>query len=230
MTTRLIISAILSLLALAAPAQQATGLTGLLHTPSALTAPAGSFSVGAHWLDSHATPYVFNYGTGQFYAALTPFSWVQMSYSIILMKDGNRYSQKDQAFSVKLQPLKEGRWYPALAVGGNDIVSTIKNSNSYQCYWYAAATKTFAMADNKIAATLSWRHWRHDYNRRWNGLNGGVEYTPSFCPQITAVAEWTGCDVNVGVNALLWKHLWLQASLMGGRWPSGGVAWHGNLF
>ena len=35
--------------------------------------------------------------------------------------DGHGYEEKDRYFSLKLLPLKEGKWYPAIAIGCNDV-------------------------------------------------------------------------------------------------------------
>ena len=44
------------------------------------------------------------------------------------------------------------------------------------------------------------------------------------------MVEYTGNDVNVGVDCLLWKHLFIQAALQNGRYFSGGLRFQMNLF
>lgn len=227
-------------------AQQYIGTTGLIHTPTAFTAQEGEFRVGAHWINSHLMPsnLTYNgktYNSAQFHAGLTAFSWFEFSYSFLLMKggkgnwdpndNGSGYNHKDQAFSAKVQALPEGKWWPAIAIGGNDIfTSAAKNENQHQANVYAAASKHIDLWRQRFGLTLAYRYWKSDSNARWNGLVGGIEYTPSFLPQTSLMAEWTGCDVNLGINATLWRHISLQASLLDGKWPSAGISFTGNLF
>lgn len=226
-------------------AQNYTGITGLVHVPTAETAKAGTYSIGAHWRNSKTIPdnfdadgWVSHYNSWQCHIGVAAFDCFEISYAILMFKmprygtDMNDigYYAKDQQFNAKLRLLPEGKWWPAFAVGGTDIFTSSGVSNQYQASVYAAATKTFDISRQQLKATLAWRHWRDPMNSKWEGLVGGVEYRPSFVPQMTAIAEWTGAHVNLGVNALLFKHVFLQASLLNWRWPSAGVAITGNLF
>ncbi|MBD9094588.1 MAG: hypothetical protein EGQ20_18980, partial [Bacteroides oleiciplenus] len=76
----------------------------------------------------------------------------------------------------------------------------------------------------------AYRKWKRDYNRKWNGLVGGITYQPSFARNFRVIAEYTGDDINVGADCLLWKHLLLQASLQDGKYFSGGICFQMNLF
>lgn len=220
-------------------AQQYTGLTGLIHTPSAFTGAEGDYRISGHWLDSHTLPAFFRwdgepYSSVQFAAGITPFEWVEIAYSFILLKnhrtDGRLgYYHKDQLFSVKLRPIPEGPWWPAVAVGGYDVFTSFSSGNRYHSNLFAAASKTVKLGGERLGITVAYRRWMDEGNSRWNGFTGGVEYTPSLLPALTAAAEWTGCDVNVGVSALLFGHIRLQASLLDWRWPSAGIAVTGNL-
>lgn len=64
----------------------------------------------------------------------------------------------------------------------------------------------------------------------WNGVVGGITYRPSFARNLRAIAEYTGNEINVGADYLLWKHLFLQATLQDGKYFSGGVCFCVNLF
>lgn len=241
-----VFTALLVALAAAVPAlaQQATGITGLIHTPTAFTGREGDYRIGAHWLNSHTLPsnFVYDgkpYDSAQFYAGISMFRWLEFSYSFILMRgwkgaydpNASGYNHKDQMFSAKIRILPEGRYYPAIAVGGNDIfTSDVAGSNQYHANLYAALSKTLLLGHQRFGISMAYRYWKSPANSRWQGLTGGIEYTPSLLPQTSLMAEWTGCDINLALNATLLRHLTLQASLLAGRWPSAGIAWTGNLF
>lgn len=49
------------------------------------------------------------------------------------MKNGNKddigFYHKDRYFSVKIRPVKEDKWWPGIAVGSNDPVTTDNNAH-----------------------------------------------------------------------------------------------------
>ena len=83
-------------------AQQYTGMSGLIHVPSADMDKAGEIRIGAHFLNKNFTPdRGFNYGgkynTLSHYLSITPFSWMEIGYTCTLQKgkainiDGRKY-------------------------------------------------------------------------------------------------------------------------------------------
>lgn len=250
-------------LSLLCRAQQYTGMSGLIHVPSADMYNSGDARIGAHYLNHHTLPsnaftYVTKddannviardpYNSVDFYASLTPFSWMEIGYTIILRKRDRGmygpgeigYNCKDQFFSLKFRPLKEGRWWPSVAIGANDPISSFKGkirfdgsnpANQFFGNYYLALTKHFTVHNQEFGATLAYRHFFKSYNRRWNGIVGGVTYRPSFFKQGRAIVEWTGKEVNIGVDCVLFKHLMIQASLLNAKYFSGGLCYTVNLF
>lgn len=234
-----------------ARAQQYTGMSGLIHTPSAEMDTVGEARIGSHFLNGNtlpaSSPWYYHdkrYNTFDFYLSLTPFKWMELGYTITLIKheakkEGDRDGdwRKDRYFSVKFRPLEEGKYWPAVAIGANDFLTSdafksysSRKSNNYFCNFYVTATKHFDLHGHEIAPTLTYRRYGRDYNRRWNGLIGGLTYCPAFARNWRAIAEWTGSDVNVGIDCCLWRHLLLQASLMHGKYPSAGICYMVNLF
>ena len=72
---------------------------------------------------------------------------------------------KDRYFSVKLQPLKEGKWWPAIAIGANDPYGTDSKEGTgkegespqngdgksqYFSNYYIAATKHIGLKGHSI--------------------------------------------------------------------------------
>lgn len=241
-------------------AQQYTGMSGMIHVPDAEMDEEGSIRIGSHFLNKHTLPdKAFDldvsfpalgkgkYNSVDFYASITPFSWMEIGYTFILRKSNHSnlasdydlsYCRKDQYFSFKVMPLKEGKWWPSIALGTNDPITTGKtkntgkevNLNQHFGNYYIAATKHFDLKNQEFGVTAVYRKFVRSYNHRWNGLVGGVTYRPSFARNCRAMVEWTGCDVNVGIDCVLWKHLMIQASLLDGKYPSAGLCYTAKLF
>lgn len=223
-------------------AQQYTGMTGLIHTPDAEMDTAGTARIGIHLLNKEMTPkQAFNYTTGDLYLSLTPFNWVEIGYTMTLFREGQAKNKKDRYFSIKFRPLKEGKWWPAVAVGANDFINSgiwksLKPSednliNGFFRNYYVAATKHFDLKGHELGATLAYRYFTNGRKlNHWNGVVGGITYRPKFFKPLRAILEYAGRDVNFGVDCLLWKHLLLQASLQRFKHPSGGICYVVNLF
>lgn len=236
--------------ALSALAQQYTGMTGLIHTPDAEMDTTGTARIGAHFLNRHFTPpgtFIFDgkkYDTFDAYLSITPFSWVEIGVTFTMFRklynlEGQEtHNKKDRYFSVKFLPLREkkGKWWPAVAVGGNDIISSDisfsndpRTGNKYFRNYYVAATKHFDIGRHEVAATLAYRYFTNRY-KGWSGVVGGVTWRPAFARNFRAIAEYAGHDVNIGVDAIFWKHLLVQVSLQNFKYPSGGICYVVNLF
>lgn len=240
-------------------AQQYTGTTGLIHTPSAEMNKEGTARMGVHFLSKEFTPSFFNYNTGSYYLSLTPFPWVEIAYTCTLQKGNRRnddgkaekktgYYYQDRYFSLKLRPLKEGEYWPAVAVGTNDPYGTDKvqtkvkvpseesqgyygdGKSQYFCNYYIVVTKHFDLKGHSLGIHAAYRKWKRDDNCKWNGIVGGITLRPRFYEVLRIIAEYTGDDINVGADCLLWKHLLLQASLQNGKYFTGGVCFQLNLF
>ncbi len=231
-------------------AQQYTGMTGLIHVPSAEMNKEGDARIGGHFINKYQTPSDFfsyqgeRYNTFSYYLSITPFSWIELGYTCTLLKqvhspmyDGHGYEEKDRYFSLKLRPLKEGKWHPSVAIGCNDI------SDSYSFFnfdddavealfgnYYVVASKHLFWKREEIGIHLAYRHFVKKYNSKWDGIVGGITYRPSFAQSLRAIAEYNGNEINVGMDCLLWKNFLLQASLQDGKYFSGGVCFQINLF
>ena len=261
-----LLTALLSIFLVGIPltgiAQQYTGMSGLIHVPSADMDESGVARVGAHFLNREFTPdvgfdYEGKYHTISHYLSITPFRWMEIGYTCTLQKgrkilhDGQvvenpKLRFKDRYFSLKLQPLREkkGEWWPSLAIGTNDPYGTYDKTGTgkegeepvngdgksmYFSNFYLAASKHFDLKGHSLGFHVAYRHWKRDYNSKWNGPVGGITYQPSFQKNLRVIAEYTGDDVNVGFDWILWKHLLIQSSLQNGKYFSGGVCFCINL-
>lgn len=230
----------------AGTAQQYTGMSGLAHIPTGEMHHEGDALIGAHFLNKAMTPdtgFLFQgkkYNTFDYYLALAPFSWIEMSYVCterIWAKNaqtGHIKWSKDRYASVKIQPLKEGKYWPAVAIGGNDVLTSDLESSSsdVQLYfqnWYIAATKHIEFSGNELGLTLAYRHYCRRYNAKWNGLVGGITFRPAFFPQARLMAEYTGNEFLLGMDMLLWQHFRIQASLKDFKYVNAGLCLQFNL-
>lgn len=244
---RLTLTILAVVISLMANAQQYSGMTGLIHVPSAEMDSTGDARIGAHFLHKKFlpdAPYLTvngePYNAFDIYLSLTPFWWVEVGFTMTFEKGtpkGNelvntdKFGQKDRYFSLKFNPLREGKYYPAVAIGVQDCFSASNNKHTgLFTNYYITMTKTFVISRQVFGVTLAYRYYRSSFNRRWNGVVGGITYRPSFAKNWRAVVEWTGCDVNVGIDCLLWKHMLLQVSLQDWRYPSAGICYKVNLF
>lgn len=229
--------------------QQYTGTSGLIHVPSADMDEAGVARIGGHFLNKEFVPdeaFSFSgskYHTSTHYLSITPFSWIELGYTCTLMKgyknsedlDDYGYYHKDRYFSIKVQPIKEreGKWWPSVAIGSNDPVTTSnkkdrtdipeRNRNQIFANCYIALSKHFNLKGNSLGVHVAYRHWKRSYNDKWNGPVGGITFQPRIQKNLRFIAEYTGDDVNVGFDWKLWKFLLLQSSLQNGKYFTGGL-------
>lgn len=178
-------------------AQIYTGVEGLLQVPSAELSLANSMRLGTHYVNSDFVPNGYSMDSPTaFYVSLTPYRWVEASYMILMWKKEGTYLP-DRSLSVKLQPLKEGKWRPALVVGGFDIWGTSLNKN-----FYAATVKHFEGFGGKWGLNVAYRHYFKEASAdKWNGFVGGLTFRPNFYRDLRATAEYDGCEFNIGIDA-----------------------------
>ena len=220
-------------------AQQYVGTPGLIHAPSAEMDTAGVARIGAHYVEKHMIPDGMKCDGEKFnsltnYLSITPFSWIELGYGYTLWKlhrnkdvtQKTGFYAKDRYFSVRLRPLAEGKYWPAVVVGGNDVWGTGDEGQSGSNYYrnfYVAATKHIDLGGNLIGVHVAYRKWKRDYNEKWNGIVGGLTFQPSFYQQLRLIGEYDGDGLNAGVDCEVFRYLLLQASFQQGKYFSAGV-------
>ena len=229
------------LFALGISAQQYYGMGGLINVPSADMDTVPVAHVGAHFLNEHMIPDKMTidgekYNSWTNYLTVQPFRWIEVGYGYTLQKfhkNGNTnktgevgFYSKDRYFSVRLQPVRESKWWPSVVVGGQDVWGSFdkgeSKSNFYRNY-YVAASKHFDLLEQCIGVHLAYRRWKLDCNKKWNGVVGGLTFHPSFFRPLRVIGEYDGDGVNVGADCTLFRYVMLQASLQNCRYFSGGV-------
>ena len=225
-----------------ATGQEYQGLTGLIHVPSAETDSVGTFRGGFSYLDKNFLPTLlrkkdkssFGYVIG-----ITPFRWMEISYGAVMLymhKNGDSkqemgYYNEDRRVNAKVTPLYEGKWWPAIALGMEDVgrwenIKTGVGANNYFQNIYAVASKHFDAKGWELGAHIAYRYYTRNNNSDRRGVAGGVTVRPAFYRPLRAVVEWDGLGVNAGVDVLLWRHLFMQAVLVHGSGFMGAVSYH----
>lgn len=251
---RKLLLTIISLFGLtAAYAQQYTGMSGLIHVPSADMDEAGVARIGSHFLNKMFTPdETFRYEgekfyTADFYMSVTPFKWMEIGYTVTIRKRRRYYYGEvgdvgyfgaDRHLSLKIQVLKENSWWPSIAIGTDDPYTTNsedyekeENNNAPFRNYYAAATKHLDLSGHRLGFHVAGRYFDRSYNRKWNGVVGGLTYSPPIKDYpLRGIVEYNGDDVIVGADCLLLKHLLVQVSLQRFQYFSGGLCYQLKLF
>lgn len=245
MKIRSFLLVLLLVMSVTSSSQEYNGTTGLLHVPSAETDAAGTFRGYVMFLDQRFTPNQLQrngekYNTYSYGVGITVFPWLEMSYQAALLymhKNGQAseplgYYNEDRHVDVKLRPLKEGKWWPAVALGMDDVgrFEYIKEGNNtgnnYFQNFYIAASKHVDIKGCELGAHVAYRYYPSEKNKEQRGVAGGLTLRPSFYRPLRFVGEWDGVGVNVGADVLLWRHLFLQACLVHGAGFTGGLSYH----
>jgi hypothetical protein len=235
----LLISVLFLQLTTMAFAQQYLGFQGMIHVPTADMDTVGVARVGAHFIPKQMMPdkmlldgEKFNSLTN--YLSITPFRWIELGYGYTLWKfhraknpaNETGFFAKDRYFSVKLQIINEDKWWPSVAVGGNDVWGSSDKgesaSNFYRNY-FAALSKHIDLGGNLLGGHIVYRKWSRDFNHKWDGVIGGITFQPSFYTPLRVMGEWDGNGLNLGVDCRLFKYFLVQCSLMELKSFSGGL-------
>lgn len=83
-----------------------------------------------------------------------------------------------------------------------------------------SVSKHFDLGGHRVGLHVAYRDWQRERNSSFDGVVGGLTYQPSFQRNLRFIAEYTGNDVNVGVDWKLWKYLLIQSSLQNGKYFS----------
>jgi len=204
---------VLTLLALPARSQTVLGTTGLLNVPTADMRPAGTFDGGVSVVQKELL-YDKTYVTGIYYVDFTPFTWMEITYRETLLKtqkskaepDKVGFYQQERTTTVRVRPLKEGKWWPAVVIGANDIYTSRQGWSKYRNF-HGVITKHFPIRSfGTFAATAGYSYARKE-GIAYDGIMGGLSFSPAFCPELRLMGDYDTRGYNVGLSAFLFRHL-----------------------
>lgn len=217
---KLVLSACLLLMAACLHAQYSLGVTGLLTIPTADMQADGTFMGGGNFLPEAMMPSNWEYNTGNYFVNITFLPFLEVAYRCTLLHGefvkGSKWNQ-DRSVSLRLRPLKEGKWWPAIVVGSNDAFTTgelnmFKNAagNRFFSSVYIVGTKHLLLGGHDLGFSLGGNiPFRKDSYRK--GIFGGVGYSPAFLRSVTLMAEYDAEAVSIGAAAQLFNHFSLHA-------------------
>ena len=196
------------LLTLTVCGQIIIGTTGLMNTPTADMRPAGTFDGGASWAHKELL-HDRTYNMGIFYISFTPFSWMEISFRESTMKwekNSKKYNNLDRSTTVRICPLPEGKYWPSVVLGGNDIYSLTKKGSKYACF-FGVATKHIEFPHFGIFGISAGYAKPHKKGTAYDGVFGGLSFSPAFLPEMKVMGDYDTRGFNVGASALLFRHL-----------------------
>lgn len=193
-------------------AQHSMGITGLLNIPTADMQKDGSFMVGANYLPDQMLPDPWNYNTGNYFLNMTFLPCLEIGYRCTLMKLKTGKWNQDRSVSLRLRPLKEGRYWPSVVVGSNDAFTTGQlnmlnevSGNRFFSSVYGVATKHLVLNGHDLGFSFGWNIPFRKHVKR-DGVFGGMSYSPAFCRWLTLMGEYDGSAVNLGASVRLFNH------------------------
>ncbi len=219
-------------------AQYSLGMTGLLNIPSADMQHDGVFMAGGNYLPREMTPEYWNYNTGNYFVNITILPFVEVAYRCTLLrgefKADNKW-QQDRSVSLRIRPLKEGKYWPSVVVGSNDAFTTnqlnpFKESkgNRFFSSIYGVVTKNINLDGHTVGFTAGGYILSRN-NSAQEGFFGGLSYTPSFLQPLSLIVEYDTKGINVGLTAHVLKYFSLHIFSYDFETVSGGIRYEFRL-
>ena len=184
------------------------------------------FYTGVNYLNRN---FVNSYGKGKFDCLIYYFDMTFLPFLEINFRNTRQLDNPDTAhtvdrmFSGKMRVLKERKYWPAIAIGANDVFTQATHTNQYFGACYLVATKNFSFGRNVLGTTLGYAFPVFKSNQ-FDGIFGGITFSPGFLRQLTIMAEYDSRNFNIGGSVLFFRHLYAFALLQGMKSLSGGVA------
>ncbi|MEJ2595898.1 MAG: YjbH domain-containing protein [bacterium] len=214
----------------AVQSQSLLGTTGWLNIPTAEMQEDGTFYLGGSYINRN---YIATYGGGEYdalgyYFNLTFLPFLEVSFAntrLLNYTEGN--NTVDRNFSVRLRVLRERKFVPAFVIGAHDLYSSISaelETNQYFSSLYLVASKHIPVKRSEIGLTLGYG-FDVFRNSQFEGVFGGISFSPSFYRPLLLIAEYDGERLNLGGTVLLFRHLFLNAMVQDLKYFSGGMAY-----
>jgi hypothetical protein len=210
------------------------GTTGLLNVPSADMQKEGTFMGGGNFLPTELTPAKWGYNTGNYFLNITFVPFFEVVYRATLLKERTGFWNQDRSVSLRLRGLKEGKWWPSIVVGSNDVVTTRElnplneaQGNRYFSSIYAVGTKHLAIGRGDVGLTFgAVIPMRRD--PAIEGLFGGISYRLPSLP-VTLMGEYDTKGVNLGGAVHLFGHVSAHVFAYDFRAVAGGLRYEFHL-
>lgn len=172
------------------------GLPGMINTPTATTVPPGSLDVGFNtWRDPRVFPGVGRQKNFNFAVGLLPRVTIGGRGTVATDTDRGVDLAGDISANVQFLALDEGLWWPAVAVGLQDVGGGARNFRSS----YVTLSKS---AFGRVRGTLGVGFGPDVLN----GPFGGVELALNRF--VTLIGEYDSHQLNAGVRLFPLPETW----------------------
>ena len=204
-------------------------------------APDVIFRFGAIFLNDRLTPATFDYHTFNYYLNVTflPFLEVALASTAFMNERRTAFVNEDRSVSVRVRLLGERRVRPAIAVGSNDLFTSSDGGrfstsggegNQNIGSTYVALSKHYVFSGHRFGVHLAYNVSMNDRFRIDSPVSGGVSFSPRFCRRMNLIAEYDTRCFNLGANALIARHVFVQVLLQKLRYPSCGLCFEFGLW
>lgn len=198
-------------------AQSTLGVTGLLNSPSAEMSPDGTVKIGGNFLPIGFLPDTWDYNTFNYFINITPVPFLEIAITNTAfdLYDQGKFSNIDRAICIRVRPLKEGKFWPAVVVGSNDVLTTgallgAGAGNKYFGTTYLALSKHFDFAGSTLGVHAAYNIPVSVHANQKFPISGGVSFTPKFYKDLNIIAEYDTKHFNIGANIIVLKYLYFQ--------------------
>ncbi|MBU1012516.1 MAG: YjbH domain-containing protein [Bacteroidetes bacterium] len=214
--------------------QSLTGSTGLLRIPTANLSEDKTLIIGASFLNKHLLNYSgFQYDAIAAYATITFLPFLEMGIRYTRKIDMPRIEYETREFadrmpSFRLRVFKEREYTPALALGGNDFISSITGGPHYFASYYAVMTKTLFTKNENIGLEITLGHAFKIGNPHYYdllGFFGGIRLVHPNYPWVSAMIDYDSRYWNTGFRFFLFKHLQIMPVLRNGKSFEGSLSY-----
>ncbi|MCK9271000.1 MAG: YjbH domain-containing protein [Bacteroidales bacterium] len=217
-----------------ATSQSLPGTTGYFNIPSAEIYPDRSFFAGANLLNKEYKKWGNpDYHAMDFFVTTTfvPFVELSIRFSRMIDLPEELYSSTvgDRMASLRVRPLKEGRYHPAVVVGLQNFFTTLQSGDaSHFNSTYIVLTKNFHLNTfiDRVGVTAGYGSdlfTAADY--QFIGLFGGINFSPKNMEFLELMMEYDADKWNAGARITILKHVVILAGLEGLDAFSGGISY-----
>lgn len=210
--------------------QTTLGVSGLLNSPNAVMSPDKTVKIGGNFLPKQFTTDTWDYHTFNFFINITFLSFVEISMNNTAFDlwNQNYFSNVDRSISLRVRPIKEGKYWPSVVLGSNDIISTTSlfgyaEGNKYFGTHYLALSKHFPIGQNTLGIHAAYNIPVSVHVKQEFPVSGGISFSPSFFKPLNIIAEYDTRDFNIGANILLFNHLYFQFFMNELKYPVFGM-------
>lgn len=198
----------------------------------------GTYMAGINYLPKETLPDSWNYNTGNYFLNLTFLPFLEIAYRCTMFHGdfgkGNNW-QQDRSVSLRVRPLKEGRWRPSVVLGSNDVFTTGHlnplseiEGNRFFSSIYGVMTKHLAWNGHDFSFSFGGNipFYKDSYRK---GLFGGVCYRPSFFRTAALMVDYDTDALAVGASVCLFSHLSIHLFCYNFSTISGGIRYEFKL-